>query len=469
MCGSQRTGYLFFALLFMSVTAFAQDAVPVFRSARDSTAYFSNQNAMRTHDPLAPKLVRMDSLWEVQQRILRTGILGWKYTYRPDKSFVSLEDLLAGKVAPSEVRKLSISDYDGRKLPPLLWKCIALEELECINTKINKLPRHLNKLKGLHAIELYNNKPSGRLKLTGNDHVTFLKFRSDEPHKVPLNFRKFKALDSLDLSRNFLTEFPVINHNKNLKQLVLTDNNLTLKNLELKQNNTLECLYLRRNKIEVLPDAIGNLTALKKLSFNYNEIREVHDGLARLRNLEELSLYQNKLTSIPKSLYQLTNLKVIDLYYNQIEKIDDPISNLTNLEILYAANNRIFSMSENIGDLANLKELYIHHNRISYFPTSISRLTSLKVLRFNDNYFAAFPDPILSLKNLENLDISRNMLQNIPTEFGSYEKLRILVMTENPWEDHDTITAFAKRMRSNGTTVHLNSMGKEVEKATQQE
>jgi Leucine-rich repeat (LRR) protein len=469
MTGTRRIGSLFLILFFIALTALAQDAVPVFRSKADSIAYFSNQNAMRNHDPLAPKLIRMDSLWEVQQRIIRTAILGWKYTYRPNPSFVSLDDLLAGKVAPGEVKKLSVTDYDGRKLPEVLWKCKALEELEFINTKIKKLPKHLNKLISLHAIELYNNKPSGRLKLTGNDHVTFLKFRSDEPQKVPSNFRKFKALDSLDLSRNFLTEFPVIDRNKNLKQLVLTDNNLTLKNLRIKANNTLQCLYLRRNKIEIIPDAIGNLTALKKLSFNYNDISEVHDGLGRLQNLEELSFYQNKLTSIPKSLYLLRNLKVIDLYYNQIEKIDDHISNLSNLEILYAANNRIFSLSENIGELSKLRELYIHHNRISYFPTSISRLTSLKVLRFNDNYFAAFPDPILSLKNLENLDISRNRLQNIPVEFGSYENLRILVMTENPWEDDDTITALAKRMRLHGTTVHLNSMGKEVEKATQQD
>ena len=463
MFGMLRKWSLSLAALFTALIAFAQDAVPVFKSKPDSVAYYSNQNAMRSHDPLSPKLIKMDSLWEVQQRITRTGILGWKYVYRPDKNFVLLEDLLAGKIVAGEVRKLSIADYDGKKLPPILWKCSALEEIEFINTKIKKLPKQLNKLHKLHAVELYNNKPSGRLKLATNDNVTFLKFRSDEPDKVPLNYKKFRVLDSLDLSRNFLTEFPVIDHNKNLKQLVLSDNNLTLKHLKLKQNTTLQCLYVRRNKIEILPEAIGNLTALKKLSFNYNEISEVHDSISRLQNLEELSLYQNKLVSIPKSFYQLRNLKVVDLYYNQIEKIEDPISNLKNLEILYAANNRIFSLSDNIGDLTNLRELYIHHNRISYFPTSLSRLTSLRVLRFNDNYFAAFPDPILSLKNLENLDISRNRLQSLPVEFGSYKNLRILVMTENPWEDHETITAFAKRMRSHGTLVHLNSMGKEVE------
>jgi Leucine-rich repeat (LRR) protein len=469
MVDPRRKGSFFLALFFIGASAIAQEAVPVFKTRSDSIAYYSNQHAMRSHDPLAPKFVRMDSLWEVQQRIVRTGILGWKYSYKPDATFVSLEDLLAGKVAAKDVRKLSLVNFSKKKLPNALWNCPEVEEIELINTRIEKLPRQLNKLSKLHSIELYNNKPSRRLRLAKNENVTFLKIRSDQPQKVPLNYKKFKALDSLDLSRNFLTEFPVIDHNKQLKQLVLSDNNLTLKNLKLKPNNNLQCLYLRRNKIEVLPVAIGNLTALKKLSFNYNEIREIKNGIERLQNLEELSFYQNKLTSIPKSFYELKNLKVIDLYYNQIEKIEDDISNLRNLEILYAANNRIFSLSDKIGDLINLKELYLHHNRISYFPNSLSRLISLRVLRFNDNYFATFPDPILSLTNLENLDISRNQLQSIPLEFGSYEKLRILVMTENPWEDHDSITALAKRMRLHGTLVHLNSMGKEVENATQPE
>jgi Leucine-rich repeat (LRR) protein len=459
----------FLLLFFLSARVIAQDAIPVFKTRSDSIAYYSNQHAMRTHDPLAPKLLRMDSLWEVQQRIIRTGILGWKYVYKPDVTFVSLEDLRVGKVAAKDVRKLSITNHSGKKFPDIVWQCEALEEIELINTRIKRLPRQLNKLSNLRSIELYNNRPSRRLKLAKNDKVTFLKFRSDQPNKVPSSFKKFTSLDSLDLSRNFLTEFPVIDRNKRLRQLVLTDNNITLKHLKLRQNNTLQCLYLRRNKIEILPEAIGNLAALRKLSFNYNEISEVHEGIGRLQNLEELSFYQNKLTSIPKSFYKLKNLKVIDLYYNRIEKIEDDISNLSSLEILYAANNKIFSLSDKIGDLSNLKELYLHHNRISYFPTSLSRLKSLRVLRFNDNYFAAFPDPILSLTNLENLDISRNQLQSVPLEFGKYEKLRILVMTENPWEDNETITALAKQLRSHGTLVHVNSMGKEVESTTQQE
>ncbi len=445
---------------------FAQEAIPVFKTPADSALYYSIQHAMRTHDPLSSRRVRMDSLWEAQQSILKNGILGWQYIYRRDETFVTFEALANNEVDPLSVTKLSVADFKGRKLPRELYSCSNLEEIELMNTKIQKLPKRLNKLNKLHSVEVYNNQSTGSLRLGRNEHVTFLKIRSSKPGKVPLSFRNFKALDSLDLCRNFLTRFPDVHHNKNLRQLVLSENNLTLDNLNVKRNETLQTLYIRRNKITTVPGAIGNFTALKKLSFNYNEISSISDDLSNLKNLEELSLYQNKLTAIPPSVYQLTNLKVIDLYYNRIEKIEDQIRNLDKLEVLYLANNRIHILSENIGALSNLRELYLHHNRISYFPSSLGNLSKLKVLRFNDNSFAAFPDPILSLRDLENLDMSRNSLQNIPPDFGRYEKLQLLIMTENPWEDKDTITALARKMRSNGTLVHLNSTGSEFEEIT---
>jgi len=409
--------------LFVQYT-FAQEAVPVFKTASDSVTYYSAQDAMRNHNPLSNKIVRMDSLWEVQQSVLKTGILGWRYTYQQDKTFTSFESLLAKEIEPSAVTKLSIVDFGSKKLPEELFSCTNLEELELINTKIQKLPRKLSKLTRLHSLEMYNNRPARALRLTRNSSVTFLRIRSNASGRIPHNFRKFQGLDSLDLCRNFLTRFPAIHHNKNLRQLVLSENNLTLEDDRIKPSETLQTLYIRRNKIKTVPNAIGNFTALKKLSFNYNEVTEIKDGLANLQSLEELSLYQNKLPAIPASIYQLRNLRVIDLYYNQIERINDPIENLQKLEVLYLANNRIHILSDKIGTLSNLRELYLHHNRVSYFPNSIGNLSNLRVLRFNDNSFVTFPEPILSLSNLENLDMSRNRLQSVPSDFGSYHKLQ---------------------------------------------
>ena len=52
-----------------------QDAIPVFKSKADSTAYYANRSAMLNHSPLAGKRIRMDSLWSVQQEILKNGII----------------------------------------------------------------------------------------------------------------------------------------------------------------------------------------------------------------------------------------------------------------------------------------------------------------------------------------------------------------------------------------------------------
>ncbi len=450
-------------LIFVSHQAYSQESVPVFRTKSDSVAYYTTQQALRNQNPLPGKKLKVDSLWSVQQSIVKNGIIGWRYQYQADETYTSLNDLLGKSIDPLDVKQLSIENHLGRKLPKEIYACKNLEALELIETRIRKLPRQLNTLTKLSALEVYNNYTPKKLKLTKNTHITFLRLRSAAPGKTPSDFKKFAALDSLDLARNFLVEFPNIHRNKNLTQLVLSGNNLTLEKFAPKQNNTLEVLYLRNNKIQVLPDAIGKFSALKKLSLNYNEVTGIGDGLAWLTKLEELSLYQNKLTAIPSSVYQLSTIKIIDLYYNQIEKIDDRISNLQQLEVLYLSHNKIHTISDKIGDLPNLRGLYLHHNYISEMPAGLSQLNNLQVLRVNDNSFVDFPIPILALRNLENLDISRNKLQNIPPAFGEYKKLQVLVMAENPWEDKDSILALAKRMRAGGTMVHLNTFAEVVE------
>jgi Leucine-rich repeat (LRR) protein len=59
--------------------------------------------------------------------------------------------------------------------------------------------------------------------------------------------------------------------------------------------------------------------------------------------------------------------------------------------------------------------------------------------------------------------MSRNQLQTIPSEFGTYKNLQLLILSENPWEDKDTMNAFAAKMRSNGTMVQLNVPTTEIE------
>ena len=461
----------FFTLLVLAAgSSFAQPAIPVFKSAQDSLAYEAvtreisrvleqNKNApagKRQH-------ANMDSLFLVQQSILKKGLRGYRYTYYPYDTFYTFEDLQAGIADPMEVDKLSISGYKGKSIPEKVLQCTNLEELQIVNTSISKIQRQLNKLPKLKVIYLENNVPSRKLQLRKNTHVTFLKIRGAHPEKLPRSYRKFIALDSLDLMRNLLEEFPRIQHNKNLRQLVLSENNLTLEKLPHRENHSLENLFLRRNQIRMVPGALEKFTALRKLNLSYNAITEVDARLGKLSQLEQLSLYQNNLTAIPPAVYNMTNLKEIDLYFNAIEKVDPAIRQLQNLRTLYLANNRLVSLPESIGDLKYLQELYLHHNRLSHLPESIGALHSLTILRINNNYFSSFPYSILPLQQLENLDLSHNRIHYMPVEIMSFSDLKMLVLAANPWENKDQIREIARLMREKGATVHTDTYDEPVE------
>jgi hypothetical protein len=51
-------------------------------------------------------------------------------------------------------------------------------ELELVNTRL-KDPEATEPAKKLRSVELYNNRPAKKLRLSKNAHITFLKVRSD--------------------------------------------------------------------------------------------------------------------------------------------------------------------------------------------------------------------------------------------------------------------------------------------------
>src|SRR5688572_13142284 len=171
-------------LLFVKV-GFSQESVPVFKSKSDSSTYYSIQEVLRNHNPLLTKRVRMDSLWEIQQSIMKNGILGWQYVYKADKTFVPLKALINKEIEPTSVKKLSIENFEGKKIPAEVFACKNLEELELVNTNIRKIPKNLNDLSKLYALEIYNNQSPKKLRLTKNSHITFVKIRNNKPGRTP--------------------------------------------------------------------------------------------------------------------------------------------------------------------------------------------------------------------------------------------------------------------------------------------
>lgn len=456
--------WLITLLLSGSIVSVAQQSVPVFKTNADSLEFAKIQSSIQEifkRERTAQSARQLDSLFKLQM-VFRDKIIGYKTIFTTDKAFTKYDDLTASKVSPESVIKLSLNDVN--RIPKNVITCTNLQELELVNTSIKKLPKKLNKLKHLKSIYVYNNESRGALKLAKNTITKELLLRGMVEKSLPKSYRKFSALEELDLSRNIgLTRFPDIYKNKNLKKLNLIENTVTLTDLKSIPNTSLTELNLQKNKIQKVPEAIGSFSSLKKLTFNYNQITEVSNAVGSLKNLEELSFYHNKLTAIPAGIYELPSLKAVDLYYNEIERLDPAIEKLQSLEILYLSNNKLVAVDDHIGKLNNLRELYLSNNRLFMLPGSLSALKKLTILRINENKLTDFPEFVFNLPAIENIDVSANSIRIIPEKVTSISTLNLFAVSDNPVNKEDVNMAkIIDDLRARGTIVHQNIIEQKV-------
>jgi len=84
----------------------------------------------------------------------------------------------------------------------------------------------------------------------------------------------------------------------------------------------LDALYLNGNRIEVLPQWIGNMTLLRYLWLGYgrkgNPLREIPDLFTNLQVLEQILLQSCQVTELPPSLAQIGNLRELILTHNPL-------------------------------------------------------------------------------------------------------------------------------------------------------
>jgi len=443
----------FLSFISISTACFAQELRPVFQSKADSIQFEQirkmRMELMRPGLYAGQQMPVMDSLNKVEIELRKR--ITMKLVYRPKAAFTPYQDLKDGKVNPEEITTLSISNLKSTEVPAEVLKCTNLEELELVNTRIDKIPASLNQLEKLNVIYLFNNIPSGKLVLERNDRVSYLRIAGSNPEKLPNTYKNFTALDSLNLTRSGAKKFPNISKNKKLVKLILIENNINLK--QFKGNPNLEYLDLRRNNVTVVPNKIHRkFKSLTSLSFNMNPVKKVKPGLGKLEKLEYLSFYANGITEIPEPVYQLRNLKTIDLFENRIEFVSPEIKNLQNLEILYLANNRLYSLPEEIGLLKNLRELYVYNNRMDTLPASMDKLDKLQVLWVNDNFFHTIPATTWRVKHMTYLDASQNFIKYVPDEVGQ-TKLSTLILSGYLMNKERENPELFEKLRKQGTQI----------------
>jgi len=153
-------------------------------------------------------------------------------------------------------------------------------------------------------------------------------------------------LSEIILSFLFVDDFNSFINSNNLSDSI---NWTTVYNLHFISKDThVSCSsYLKDLSIEKikfvfkLTDSIEEINSLQLLYLYKNKIKEIPKEIGNLINLNYLDLSDNKIKEIPKEIGNLTNLKRLDLNDNKIKEIPKEIVNLINLQTLYLSNNEI--------------------------------------------------------------------------------------------------------------------------------
>jgi len=136
------------------------------------------------------------------------------------------------------------------------------------------------------------------------------------------------------------------------------------------------------------------------------------EPLKNIKTLEEITIdmYKNKpLKKIPEVFYELTNLKSLTIEAQEINSVSEKIGNLYNLEYLALYDMPIASLPKSIGELTNLKNLKISSTDVTKFPKELINLKNLESLTFSINKIDdELPEYLNDFKNLKILNISGN-------------------------------------------------------------
>lgn len=137
---------------------------------------------------------------------------------------------------------------------------------------------------------------------------------------------------------------------------------------------------------------LSNLSNLKELSLSNNQITSINPRLFNnnqnsLSYLSRLILSSNKIKSLPSSIFKrLNNLSLLDLNSNNLNFIQRWLFNgLHKLQFLDLSNNQITLIHQNaLDDTPELVEIRIHKNKIRALPNIPNQGTLEKIYAFNN-------------------------------------------------------------------------------------
>ncbi|XP_023389666.1 leucine-rich repeat-containing protein 40 isoform X1 [Pteropus vampyrus] len=362
----------------------------------------------------------------------------------------------------TDLTKLIISNNKLQSLTDDLRLLPALTVLDIHDNQLTSLPSAIRELENLQRLNVSHNKlkilPE---EITNLRNLKGLYLQHNELTCIPEGFEQLFNLEDLDLSNNRLTTIPASFSLSSLVRLNLSSNQLKslpaeisgmknvtgLKHLDCNSNlletippelagmESLELLYLRRNKLRFLPEFpsckllkelhvgenqiemlgaehLKHLTSILVLDLRDNKLKSVPEEITLLQSLERLDLSNNDISSLPCSLGKL-HLKFLALEGNPIRTIRREIINKGTQEVLKYLRSKIKDNGPNQSDSIMETAMTLP----SESRVNIHAITTLKILDYSDKQTTLIPDEVFdAVKSniITSINFSKNELCEIP-------------------------------------------------------
>ncbi|XP_063973054.1 leucine-rich repeat-containing protein 28-like isoform X1 [Diachasmimorpha longicaudata] len=179
-------------------------------------------------------------------------------------------------------------------------------------------------------------------------------------------------------------------------------------------------------------DLIEEMREKRILHWNFRGITNLPIALRDWGSkVEELYLKENRITVIPSWIYQLTNLTNLYLSGNKLKNLPEEFGVMERLKVLDLSDNDLRTVPEGVTRLKTLRELILDDNSLSQLPLDIENFVELEKLSLCGNNFVTLPEWLGSLKKLQRLLIDNNCLEELPNRLTLAPSLEIVSVCSN--------------------------------------
>lgn len=190
------------------------------------------------------------------------------------------------------------------------------------------------------------------------------------------------GIQRLTLSEN-LTSFPleILSLADSLEILDLSNNQLTSLPEEFAKLKKLKIIFASNNCFETLPEVLGQCDNLEMIGFKSNQINQVPAN-ALPAKLRWLILTDNRIDVLPDSLGERPRLQKLALAGNRLTTLPSTLNQLKNLELVRISANNLTECPDQLLRLPKLAWFAFSGNPFSRSPVNVKSVPSLPASSF---------------------------------------------------------------------------------------